>query len=240
MVEAAEPDRAGLRQLAFRLRMAASAHIQARVPGQNGAFAAAILTGDRSGIDRSVDEALRVSNLYHIVSISGLHMTLLAAAVFAIIRYGLALVPALALSWPLKKIAAAAALVAGGRLPGDLRLRGAGAALLRDDGDGAGRGAARPAGADHALDRARGADRARARAREPDAGRVPDVLRRDGGADRGLRGAAQPALVAGDPDRAELAVRQAGARDRGDLAGRRARRRRRSRPSISTRWRSTA
>ena len=31
-----------------------SAHIQARVPGQNGAFAAAILTGDRSGIDRSV------------------------------------------------------------------------------------------------------------------------------------------------------------------------------------------
>ena len=41
--------RPGLRQLAFRLRMAASAHIQARVPGQDGAFAAAILTGDRSG-----------------------------------------------------------------------------------------------------------------------------------------------------------------------------------------------
>ena len=40
-------------------------------------------------------------------------MTLLAAAVFAIIRYGLALVPWLALNWPLKKIAAAAALVAG-------------------------------------------------------------------------------------------------------------------------------
>ena len=33
-------------------------------------------------------------------------MTLLAAAVFAIIRYGLALVPRLALRWPLKKIAA--------------------------------------------------------------------------------------------------------------------------------------
>ena len=83
------------------------------MPGQDGAFASAILTGDRSGMDRSVDDALRASNLYHIVSISGLHMTLLAAAVFALIRYGLALVPRLALHWPLKKIAACAALAAG-------------------------------------------------------------------------------------------------------------------------------
>ena len=113
MVEAAEPDPSDLRQLAFRLRMAASAYIRARIPGQNGAFASAILTGDRSGMDRATDAALKASNLYHIVSISGLHMTLLAAAVFAIIRYGLALVPALALMWPLKKIAAGAALLAG-------------------------------------------------------------------------------------------------------------------------------
>src|SRR5690606_9632190 len=41
------------------------------------------------------------------------HMTLLSAAVFAIIRYGLALVPWLALNWPLKKIAALAALAGG-------------------------------------------------------------------------------------------------------------------------------
>lgn len=101
-----------LAQLAFRLRMAASAYVQARIPGQDGAFAAAILTGDRSGIDRTTEEALRLSSLYHIVSISGLHMTLLAAAVFAIIRGGGALVPRLALHWPLKKIAAAVALVA--------------------------------------------------------------------------------------------------------------------------------
>jgi competence protein ComEC len=113
VVEAAEPDRADLRQLAFRLRMAASAHIQAQVPGPDGGFAAAILTGDRSGMDRSVDDALRASNLYHIVSISGLHMALLAAAVFAIVRYGLALAPYAALHWPLKKVAAVAALVAG-------------------------------------------------------------------------------------------------------------------------------
>ncbi|MFO1144351.1 MAG: ComEC/Rec2 family competence protein [Amaricoccus sp.] len=106
--------RGGWRLLAFRMRMAASAHIERLVPGQDGAFTSAILTGDRSGIDRSVETALRISSLYHIVSISGLHMTLLAAAVFAMIRHGLALVPRLALTWPLKKIAAWAALVAGG------------------------------------------------------------------------------------------------------------------------------
>jgi competence protein ComEC len=112
-VEAAAPDRSDWRQLAFRARMAASAHIRAQIPGQDGAFASAILTGDRSGMDRSVDDALRASNLYHIVSISGLHMALLTAAVFALVRYGLALVPWLALHWPLKKIAACAALAAG-------------------------------------------------------------------------------------------------------------------------------
>jgi competence protein ComEC len=83
------------------------------VPGQDGAFTSAILTGDRSGMGRATDAVLRASNLYHVVSISGLHMTMLAAAVFAMIRYGLALIPPLALAWPLKKIAAVVALVAG-------------------------------------------------------------------------------------------------------------------------------
>lgn len=114
VAEAAGSTPGGWRLLAFRMRMAASAHIERLVPGQNGAFTSAILTGDRSGIDRSVETALRISSLYHIVSISGLHMTLLAAAVFAMIRHGLALVPWVALRWPLKKTAAWAALVAGG------------------------------------------------------------------------------------------------------------------------------
>lgn len=101
------------RQLAFRARMALSRRIQSVVPGQEGAFGAAILTGDRSGIETATDDLLRASTLYHIVSISGLHMSLLAAAVFAIVRYGLALIPWCALRWPLKKIAAVAALIGG-------------------------------------------------------------------------------------------------------------------------------
>ena len=54
-LETAGGDDSGFRQLTFRLRMALSAHIQARIPGQNGAFAAAILTGDRSAIAPEVE-----------------------------------------------------------------------------------------------------------------------------------------------------------------------------------------
>jgi competence protein ComEC len=97
--------------LALRLRL--SAAIMAAIPGVNGGFAAAILTGDRAGIDPDALRTLRETNLAHLLAISGLHMGLLVGFVFALLRYGLALVPALALRLPLKKIAAAVALAAG-------------------------------------------------------------------------------------------------------------------------------
>lgn len=95
-----------------RLRADIRAGVEARIPGDPGAFAAAILTGDRAGIDQPILEDLRRSNLAHLLAISGLHMALLAGFVFAAIRYGLALVPPVALRLPTKKIAAIAALVA--------------------------------------------------------------------------------------------------------------------------------
>jgi competence protein ComEC len=57
-----------------------------------------------------VNEAMRVSGLYHVLSISGLHMALVAGALFALVRGGLALVPGFALRRPIKKWAAVAAL----------------------------------------------------------------------------------------------------------------------------------
>jgi len=94
----------------FRTRMALSARVQAALPGESGAFAAAIMTGDRSGMGQDTITALRVSNLAHLLAISGLHMGLLTAFVFAMLRYGLALIPYLALRIPVKQVAAAAAL----------------------------------------------------------------------------------------------------------------------------------
>lgn len=101
----------GLWMTALRNRI--SGAVQAALPGRVGAFAAAITTGDRSGMDQGTLASLRASNLAHLLAISGLHMGLLTGFVFAAIRYGFAAVPALALRWNVKKLAAVIALGAG-------------------------------------------------------------------------------------------------------------------------------
>ncbi len=94
-------------------RMAVSTWVQRTLPGKAGAFAAAVMTGDRSGMDQSGLEDLRASNLAHLLAISGLHMGLLTGFVFASLRYGVACISPLALRWPVKKLAASGALVVG-------------------------------------------------------------------------------------------------------------------------------
>ncbi|SDK14091.1 ComEC/Rec2-related protein [Aliiruegeria lutimaris] len=107
----AEQGRAGL--AVFRLRIAISEWVRARIPGAAGAFAAVILTGDRSAMPRESVEALRATNMAHLLAISGLHMGLLTGVVFAGLRGGMALFPWFALRFPTKKIAAFGALLAG-------------------------------------------------------------------------------------------------------------------------------
>ncbi|WP_224814529.1 ComEC/Rec2 family competence protein [Hasllibacter sp. MH4015] len=97
----------------FHLRMRMSAAIQDAIPGQPGAFAAAVLTGDRSGLEQGPIQDMRDSNIAHLLAISGLHMGLLTGFVYAALRVVLALIPALALRYPTRKWAAAVALVAG-------------------------------------------------------------------------------------------------------------------------------
>jgi competence protein ComEC len=112
LVEFAPPDRSGWKMTVFSTRIRLANALKARLSGQKGAFAAAILVGDRSGVDPVVLQSLRASNLAHLLAISGLHMGLLTGFVFAAIRYGLALVPRLALRLHGKKIAAVFAFVA--------------------------------------------------------------------------------------------------------------------------------
>ncbi|MCX7566180.1 ComEC/Rec2 family competence protein [Sulfitobacter sp. F26169L] len=112
----------------FRLRMAASARIQAVLKGDIGGFAAAITTGDRSAISQSALDALRASNLAHLLAISGLHMGLMSGVVFAALRLAFALVPPLVLRVPARSIAAAGALVAAA---GYLALSGGNVATQR-------------------------------------------------------------------------------------------------------------
>ena len=112
LLRAAAPAPQDLGMMAHRIRRNLSQAIQTRIPGQPGAMAAAILTGDRAGLSEATREDMRRSNLAHLIAISGLHMGLLAGFVFAALRYGLALAGRPALVWPAKKIAALVAIAA--------------------------------------------------------------------------------------------------------------------------------
>jgi competence protein ComEC len=93
-------------------RDAIDARIKSRLDGDERAIATALLTGRRDAISEPVNDAMFISGLGHVLSISGYHMAVVAGVVFFAMRALLALVPALTVNFPIKKWAAAVALVA--------------------------------------------------------------------------------------------------------------------------------
>ncbi len=59
-----------------------------------GGVAAGLITGDAKAISEADFEALRASNLYHIIAISGEHMAVMAGVIFVSLRLLLLLLPA--------------------------------------------------------------------------------------------------------------------------------------------------
>jgi competence protein ComEC len=76
------------------------------------AIAVALVTGKRDAIPETAEAALRDAGLAHLLAISGLHMGLVTGLFFFAVRYLLASIPYVALHYPIKKWAAAAALMA--------------------------------------------------------------------------------------------------------------------------------
>ena len=114
-VKTVEPPVAGglsLRYAAFMqgLRDAIDARIRNVLDGDQRAIATALLTGRRDAISTPVNDAMFISGLGHVLSISGYHMAVVAGVVFFAVRALLALIPALTVSFPIKKWSAAAAL----------------------------------------------------------------------------------------------------------------------------------
>jgi len=110
------PDSGGfaLRYAAFMqdLRDAIDARIRTRLDGDERAIATALLTGRRDAITQPVNDAMFISGLGHVLSISGYHMAVVAGVVFFAVRALLALLPGLTVGVAIKKWSAAAALVA--------------------------------------------------------------------------------------------------------------------------------
>lgn len=92
------------------MRDGIDARIRAVVPGDRGAIASALITGKRDAITAPVNDAMYISGLGHVLSISGYHMVIVAGVVFFVLRALLALIPALANRRPIKKWAATVAL----------------------------------------------------------------------------------------------------------------------------------
>jgi competence protein ComEC len=94
------------------MRDAIDARIRSVLSGDNRAIATALLTGRRDAISAPVNDAMFISGLGHVLSISGYHMAVVAGVVFFAVRALLALFPALTVTFPIKKWSAAAAFVA--------------------------------------------------------------------------------------------------------------------------------
>jgi competence protein ComEC len=93
------------------LRDAIDLRIRSVLTGDVGSIASALITGKRDAISASLYDAMFVSGIGHVLSISGYHMAVVAGVVFFVLRALLALIPGLADRAPIKKWSAFAALL---------------------------------------------------------------------------------------------------------------------------------
>lgn len=106
-------------------RLMVAERVRSIVPGAAGALSAALLTGLRGAIPDSDAEAMRTAGLAHLLAISGLHIGLVTAAAFFLVRAALAAIGPLARRVDVKPAATLAAwavamgylLLAGATLP---------------------------------------------------------------------------------------------------------------------------
>ncbi|MBV9568319.1 MAG: ComEC/Rec2 family competence protein [Hyphomicrobiales bacterium] len=94
-----------------RARNALAQRVFTIVGGDEGAVAAAMVTGKRDLLSDKARELIREAGIFHIITISGVQMTLVAGMIFWIVRRLLAFSTVLALRYPIKKWAAGAAII---------------------------------------------------------------------------------------------------------------------------------
>jgi competence protein ComEC len=96
------------------LRDTIARRIEAVLPLDRAGIAATLLTGNASDIPAADHQAFRDSGLAHLLAVAGLHIGIVMGLIMALVRTSLAASERAALFWPVKEIAAVAALAAGG------------------------------------------------------------------------------------------------------------------------------
>jgi competence protein ComEC len=93
-----------------RARNRLALRVDAIIDGDAGAIAAAMVTGKRDFLSSDARDLIREAGIFHIITISGVQMTLVAGIFFAVSRRLLALSPTLATLYPIKKVVAVVAM----------------------------------------------------------------------------------------------------------------------------------
>lgn len=105
-------DPAGPEHLINELRQSIGARIDGILEQPSAGIARALITGDQSKVDETAGDTMATAGLAHVLSISGLHLTLVAGGVFVALRMALAMSEGLARRVPVKRLAAAGGIIA--------------------------------------------------------------------------------------------------------------------------------
>ena len=101
----------GLSRWIETFRQKHALHVREVVQEPEASIVSALLLGERAGIPEDTWQDIRAAGLAHVISISGLHIGLIAGGIFFFTRLGMAMVPRFALYHPIKKYAAVLALL---------------------------------------------------------------------------------------------------------------------------------
>ena len=94
------------------VRRGIAARIDAALPQPSAGIARALITGDQSMVSDEARDTMAAAGLAHVLSVSGLHLTLVAMLVMATLRGGFAVVGGFDRFISTKRVAAAGAIVA--------------------------------------------------------------------------------------------------------------------------------
>jgi competence protein ComEC len=98
------------RQFAFRLRTVMARAIDRQLDGAAAAFVRTMVLGERTEVSSEIEEGFRAAGATHVLSVSGLHLAVVAALVFWLLRRLMLLVPSGSLSLNPNTCAAALSL----------------------------------------------------------------------------------------------------------------------------------
>lgn len=93
------------------LRFKIIRHIRKTLPSDQASIAAAIIAGEQGVISQKIIQNYRDSGLAHFLSISGLHMTMIAGLMFFLVRLIIVFIPYVSLRYDSKKISAVFAIL---------------------------------------------------------------------------------------------------------------------------------